>query len=92
MRNSSDTGRAVTVVGASLFLVATAALSFSLYGENPGKTRPVILMVLAVLSALVLFIGQYLLSADANRDKKKKKASWPSLASLPADRKHEARE
>jgi membrane protein implicated in regulation of membrane protease activity len=91
MYNTSHTGRAVTVVGASLFLVAAAALSLSLYGGRPSTAKTVVLMVFAILSALVLFIGQYLSSAEGNKEESNTGTSEAALRGLSPETKHGAR-
>lgn len=91
MHNTSDTGKAVTVVGASLFLVAAAALSLSLYGGSPSTAKTVVLTVFAMLSALVLLVGQYLSSAEGNKQKRNTGTTQAALRSLSRETKHDVR-
>lgn len=69
MQNERDVGKMVTIVGAILFLLVVAALSFSLYGEVLDKTKSAVLMLCATVSAFVLSIGRYLQSVEARSNK-----------------------
>ena len=67
MRHNSDMNLAVTVIGGSLFLVVTAALSLSLYAESLSATKAAALMACAALSAVVLVVGRYLHPTNAEQ-------------------------
>ncbi len=57
MARKSDSGKALSLVGASLLLVLTAALLYFRYGEEPAATRVIILMFMAAFSALLIPTG-----------------------------------
>lgn len=69
MQNERDVGKMVTIVGAILFLLVVGALSFSLYGEVPDKTKSAVLMLCATVSAFILFVGRYLEWVQARSNK-----------------------
>lgn len=81
MRNVSDREKLLTVVGVSLFIIATAALSVCLYGEVLNKTKSVILMVCATVAAAMLFVGQYLHPSKAGHDKRGREGGKRALGS-----------
>ncbi len=69
MQSERHVGKTVTIVGAILFLLVAAALSFSLYGEVLDKTKAAVLMLCATVSAFILFVGQYLEWVQAKSNK-----------------------
>ena len=72
MKTNGATGRAITVVGVSLFLLAVAGLSFSLYGEALSKTKAVVLMGCTAAAAIIMAVGGYVQRIEARNQKRKR--------------------
>ena len=81
MRNSRDSTKTLTMVGAAFFLLLAAALSFSLYGEALSKTKSAVLMACVTVSASVLSIGRYLQSAHAKSNRHDKEVHKKTMDS-----------